>query len=230
MILFYTLKNSPRWAFNRLFQCWPSIHELLFCYKCFPDSVDLRTKRRAFDLIMSLRRLQEEKKILITEMKNHWNSLSARGDSLQQLSCLVSGATVQGMYLQFYRARLQICDDEVTNTDLYYLAIHHRFSMEPKWGWHERSAEPHQKKAAEHQGHECWCEKEIFENFARSRDQQLIEQCIWGRLFRQWVGVFWWWTVTDKRLQRHSIKHGLSCLLNNAWRDVTLKPPACPCG
>ena len=63
------------------------------------DSVDLRTKRRAFDLIMSLRRLQEEKKILITEMKNHWNSLSARGDSLQQLYCLVSGATVQGMYL-----------------------------------------------------------------------------------------------------------------------------------
>lgn len=98
---------------------------------CFVTNVfQTRSTSGQKDLIMSLRRLQEEKKILITEMKNHWNSLSARGDSLQQLSCLVSGATVQGMYLQFYRAR--ICDDEVTNTDLYYLAIHHRFSMEPK--------------------------------------------------------------------------------------------------
>ncbi|XP_033997504.1 uncharacterized protein LOC117491563 [Trematomus bernacchii] len=36
------------------------------------DSFDLRTKRRTFDLVMAVKRLQEEKKILITEMNHHW--------------------------------------------------------------------------------------------------------------------------------------------------------------
>ncbi|XP_034003930.1 uncharacterized protein LOC117496389 [Trematomus bernacchii] len=36
------------------------------------DSFDLRTKRRAFDLVMAVKRLQEEKKILVTEMNHHW--------------------------------------------------------------------------------------------------------------------------------------------------------------
>ncbi|XP_030253197.1 uncharacterized protein LOC115569309 [Sparus aurata] len=59
------------------------------------DFVDLRTKRRAFDIVMAVRRLQEEKEILVMEMNHHWKSLSTRGDSLKELSCLVSRATVQ---------------------------------------------------------------------------------------------------------------------------------------
>ncbi|XP_067246855.1 uncharacterized protein [Chanodichthys erythropterus] len=45
------------------------------------DSVDLRTKRRAFDIIMSVRRLEEELKILVAEMDHHWKSLSTRADN-----------------------------------------------------------------------------------------------------------------------------------------------------
>ncbi|GAA6077717.1 uncharacterized protein LOC124379646 isoform X1, partial [Tachysurus ichikawai] len=39
------------------------------------DTVDLRTKRKAFDIIMSLRRLQEEQKIVVAEMNQHWKYL-----------------------------------------------------------------------------------------------------------------------------------------------------------
>ncbi|XP_039537469.1 uncharacterized protein LOC120485755 [Pimephales promelas] len=56
------------------------------------DSVDLRTKRRAFDIIMSVRRLEEEQKILVAEMDHHWKSLSARSDTLRELSCLFSNS------------------------------------------------------------------------------------------------------------------------------------------
>ncbi|XP_041825293.1 uncharacterized protein LOC121629654 [Melanotaenia boesemani] len=41
------------------------------------DSVDLRTKRRAFDLVMAVKRLQEEKTILVKEMDHHWQSFKS---------------------------------------------------------------------------------------------------------------------------------------------------------
>ncbi|KAI9534042.1 hypothetical protein NQZ68_018411 [Dissostichus eleginoides] len=53
------------------------------------NSVDLKTKRKAFDIIMAIRRLQEEKKIVVTEMDHHWKALKARADSLKELSCLL---------------------------------------------------------------------------------------------------------------------------------------------
>ncbi|KAL1249433.1 hypothetical protein QQF64_020438 [Cirrhinus molitorella] len=59
------------------------------------DSVDLKTKRRAFDIIMSVRRLQEEQKILVAEMDNHWKYLSARANSLRELSCLFASDTLK---------------------------------------------------------------------------------------------------------------------------------------
>ncbi|KAI9532749.1 hypothetical protein NQZ68_029315 [Dissostichus eleginoides] len=52
------------------------------------NSFDLRTKRRAFDLVMAVKRLEEGKKILVTEMNHHWKVLSTRSDSLKELSCL----------------------------------------------------------------------------------------------------------------------------------------------
>ncbi|XP_024659438.2 uncharacterized protein LOC112435300 isoform X3 [Maylandia zebra] len=54
------------------------------------DSVSLTTKRRAFDIIMAIRRLEEEKKILVTEMDHHWKSLSKYDDILKELSGLFS--------------------------------------------------------------------------------------------------------------------------------------------
>lgn len=63
------------------------------------DSVDLRTKRKAFDIIMSLRRLQEEQKILVAEMDNHWKYLSTRADTLRELSCLFASETLKSIYL-----------------------------------------------------------------------------------------------------------------------------------
>ena len=74
-------------------------YELMFFYKCFSDSVDLRTKRRAFDLVMAGKRIQEEKMILQREMNQHWRSLGNRADSLKELSCLVSRATTELMFL-----------------------------------------------------------------------------------------------------------------------------------
>ncbi|KAJ4932732.1 hypothetical protein JOQ06_011147 [Pogonophryne albipinna] len=54
------------------------------------DSVDLKTKRRAFDIVNAIRRLQEEKKIVLIEMDHHWRALQTRGDGLKELSCLLS--------------------------------------------------------------------------------------------------------------------------------------------
>ncbi|GAA6079205.1 uncharacterized protein LOC124379646 isoform X1 [Tachysurus ichikawai] len=54
----------------------------------YTNTVDLRTKRKAFDIIMSLRRLQEEQKIVVAEMNQHWKYLSTRGETLRELSCL----------------------------------------------------------------------------------------------------------------------------------------------
>ncbi|XP_042610545.1 uncharacterized protein LOC109074081 [Cyprinus carpio] len=59
------------------------------------DSVDLRTKRKAFDIIMSVRRLQEEQKILVTEMDNHRKYLSTRAETLRELSCLFASETLE---------------------------------------------------------------------------------------------------------------------------------------
>ncbi|XP_058638228.1 uncharacterized protein LOC131544180 [Onychostoma macrolepis] len=59
------------------------------------DSVDLRTKRKAFNIIMSLRRLQEEQKILVAEMDNHWKYLSTRAGTLRELSCLFASETLK---------------------------------------------------------------------------------------------------------------------------------------
>ncbi|KAK1905974.1 rRNA 2'-O-methyltransferase fibrillarin [Dissostichus eleginoides] len=58
------------------------------------DSVDLKTKRKAFDIIMAIRRLQE-KKIVVTEMDHHWKALKARAYSLKELSCLLPSEPIQ---------------------------------------------------------------------------------------------------------------------------------------
>ena len=101
----------------------------MFCHKCFLDIVDLRTKRKAFDAVMAVRRLEEEKKILVMEMNHHWKSLSARGDSLRELSYMVSRATVESMHSKFHIARMYISmtDDKFTNTGFIYIIfkIHH---------------------------------------------------------------------------------------------------------
>ncbi|XP_030278048.1 uncharacterized protein LOC115584637 [Sparus aurata] len=61
------------------------------------DSVDLRTKRKAFDLVMAVRRLEEEKRILVAEMHKHWKCLCTRADTLKlmssQLANMTSGET-----------------------------------------------------------------------------------------------------------------------------------------
>ncbi|XDV42699.1 hypothetical protein PO909_011316 [Leuciscus waleckii] len=61
------------------------------------DSIDLRTKRKAFDIIMSVRRLEEEQKILVAEMDHHWKSLSTCSDTLRELSCLFSSETMKNL-------------------------------------------------------------------------------------------------------------------------------------
>ncbi|KAL4008873.1 hypothetical protein ACER0C_002725 [Sarotherodon galilaeus] len=49
-------------------------------------SFSLTTKR--IDIIVAIRRLKEEKKILVREMDHHWKSLSKYDDTLKELSGL----------------------------------------------------------------------------------------------------------------------------------------------
>ncbi|CAL8269727.1 unnamed protein product [Arctogadus glacialis] len=59
------------------------------------DNVDLKTKRKAFDVVMAIRRLEEERKIVIAEMAKHWKSLSTPADTLKEMSCRFSSEPLQ---------------------------------------------------------------------------------------------------------------------------------------
>ncbi|XP_055011609.1 uncharacterized protein LOC129409464 isoform X2 [Boleophthalmus pectinirostris] len=59
------------------------------------DHVTIRTKRQVFDQVMGVRRLQEEKKILVAEMAKHWNYLLARFGWLKEHSDRVSKLPLQ---------------------------------------------------------------------------------------------------------------------------------------
>ncbi|XP_047239102.1 uncharacterized protein LOC124878915 isoform X6 [Girardinichthys multiradiatus] len=61
------------------------------------DSVCLTIKRRAFDGIMAVRRLEEEKRILVREMDHHWKSLLAYEDTLKKLSYLSSSGSFKSL-------------------------------------------------------------------------------------------------------------------------------------
>ncbi|XP_032366186.1 uncharacterized protein LOC116684918 [Etheostoma spectabile] len=58
-------------------------------------SADFSTKKEVFDRVMGVRRLQEEKKILVKEMKQHWESLKAHARVLSELSQHQSEDTIQ---------------------------------------------------------------------------------------------------------------------------------------
>ncbi|KAI9525209.1 hypothetical protein NQZ68_009889 [Dissostichus eleginoides] len=70
------------------------------------NSVDLKTKRKAFDIIMAIRRLQE-KKIVVTEMDHHWKALKACADSLKELSCLLPSEPIQNLPWSLSEERLK---------------------------------------------------------------------------------------------------------------------------
>ncbi|CAM4570299.1 unnamed protein product [Leuciscus chuanchicus] len=57
------------------------------------ETVDLRTKRKVFDIVMDIRRLEEEKRFLIAEMNKHWKSLCTHADTLKQMSSQLSNVT-----------------------------------------------------------------------------------------------------------------------------------------
>ena len=81
----------------------------IFVHLRIPDSVDLRTKRRAFDLVMSVRRLEEEKIIVVTEMNQHWKALCNQANSLREMSSQLSNEAAS-KYLTFafaFTAKLQ---------------------------------------------------------------------------------------------------------------------------
>lgn len=78
---------SPKKTLNTILK-----YNWLMFHLCIPDSVDLRTKRKAFDTVMAVRRLEEER-ILIAEMNKHWKSLCTRADTLKQMSSQLSNVT-----------------------------------------------------------------------------------------------------------------------------------------
>jgi len=49
---------------------------------------------------MAVRRLEEEKRILIAEMNNHWKFLCTRANTLKQMSSQLTNVT-SGMYLLY---------------------------------------------------------------------------------------------------------------------------------
>lgn len=74
-------------------------YNLLIFHNCIPDAVDLKIKRKAFDVVMAIRRLEEEKKIVLSEMAKHWKSLSTRADTLKEMSSQLSSEALQSTYL-----------------------------------------------------------------------------------------------------------------------------------
>ncbi|KAA0721440.1 hypothetical protein E1301_Tti023237 [Triplophysa tibetana] len=50
-----------------------------------PDSVNLLTKKKVFDKVMLIQRLEEEQVILVQEAKQHWLSMQSRQDKMTSL-------------------------------------------------------------------------------------------------------------------------------------------------
>ncbi|XP_038580224.1 uncharacterized protein LOC119906869 [Micropterus salmoides] len=59
------------------------------------DAVDLKIKRKAFDVVLAIRSLEEEKKIVLSEMAKHWKSLSTCADTLKEMSSQLSSEALQ---------------------------------------------------------------------------------------------------------------------------------------
>lgn len=72
-------------------------YNCLIFHNCIPDAVDLKTKRKAFDVVMAI--LEEEKKIVLSEMAKHWKYLSTRADTLKEMSCQLSSEALKSTYL-----------------------------------------------------------------------------------------------------------------------------------
>ncbi len=52
---------------------------------CISESVPFLTKRKVFDRVMAMRRLQEEKIIICKEMQQHWMVLTHKMSKLEAL-------------------------------------------------------------------------------------------------------------------------------------------------
>ncbi|KAJ4921193.1 hypothetical protein JOQ06_022303 [Pogonophryne albipinna] len=64
------------------------LQAILSVEKAWPWQLPNSGQREEHSLVMAVKRLQEEKKILVTDMNHHWKVLSTRSDSLKELSCL----------------------------------------------------------------------------------------------------------------------------------------------
>lgn len=60
----------------------------------------MKTKRKGFDIVMSIRR-HEERRLVVAEMKKHWQSLSTQADKLKEMSSLLSSEALGSMYLSY---------------------------------------------------------------------------------------------------------------------------------
>ncbi|XP_016140300.1 ATP-binding cassette sub-family D member 3 [Sinocyclocheilus grahami] len=70
---------------------------------------------------MSVRRLQKEQKILVTEMDNHWKYLSTSAETLRELSCLFASETLKNIamvvgYLVISRPFLDLTNQRHVNS------------------------------------------------------------------------------------------------------------------
>ncbi|XP_065143945.1 uncharacterized protein [Paramisgurnus dabryanus] len=75
------------------------VFDIILSDETHGDAVDLKTKRKAFDVVIAIRRLEEEKKIVLSEMGKHWKSLSTRADTLKQMSCQLSSEALKSELL-----------------------------------------------------------------------------------------------------------------------------------
>lgn len=158
---------NPRKSFNtNLNYNW-----LLF-YLCIPDSVDLRTKRKAFDLVMAVRRLEEEKRILVAEMHKHWKCLCTRADTLKLMSSQHANMT-SGMYLSYLSYTwhtLQYIGKFLINKKL-NLFLRVRWDVGPASRWDPRSAELDVEELASKQQHGKACKELLCSSSDWKRDQ-----------------------------------------------------------
>ena len=70
-----------RYASTVFVQCSQSTFHV-----CISGSVDFSTKKEVFVQCMAVRRLQEEKSILVREMRQHWDALKSRASVLSEFS------------------------------------------------------------------------------------------------------------------------------------------------
>lgn len=127
---------------------------------CFPDSVDMKTKRKAFDLVMAIRRLERGAEAL---------AVSVHPDRLIKPTLLLPFHRHLEQYVQLYSVMLDVRMDFLMQALSFFIYMCLRWTFGSGGRSHEGSSEHHSEKGEESRQHDGACKALLRRSLARGQ-------------------------------------------------------------